>query len=228
MTTFQIKLLAITTMLIDHVGLYLMGDYEPLRIIGRLAFPLFAWLVANGAYYTKDIKKYFLRLLVFAAVAQIPFMLLNQKTFPSLVSQNALFTLALGLLAVIIIKSSNNKFIWIITSVVISLFAYLFKTEYGAAGVLSVLAFYFFFRDIKLMAISQITIFLCFYFVSIPGLFINKIILIKPTEIFGLLSLFIIAAYNQHEGKKMRYIFYWFYPAQLLFIYIVRLLLFKY
>src|SRR5205085_4973530 len=97
MTTFQIKLIAIIAMVIDHIGLFFFPHILLLRIIGRLAFPLFAWLIANGAHHSKNPTKYLTRLFLFALLAQIPFILINRLIDPSFWELNVLFTLFLGL-----------------------------------------------------------------------------------------------------------------------------------
>ena len=75
MTVFHLKIIAILTMTIDHVGFFFFPDIEVLRIIGRLSFPLFAWLIANGAYHTKNMHAYLVRLFIFALISQVPFSL---------------------------------------------------------------------------------------------------------------------------------------------------------
>ena len=65
LSTFALKIIAITSMLIDHIGSVLLPDYNILRIIGRLSFPIFAFLVVEGYFHTRDVKKYLQRLFVF-------------------------------------------------------------------------------------------------------------------------------------------------------------------
>ena len=69
MSSFVLKLIAIITMLIDHIGAVLYPEIRWLRLIGRIAFPIFAYLVAEGFYKTSDIKKYLKRLFIFALVS---------------------------------------------------------------------------------------------------------------------------------------------------------------
>jgi len=70
-----LKWIAVATMTVDHVGAIFYPNYEVLRIIGRISFPLFSYLVALGVESTRNVKKYFIRLLLFGFVSQVPFSL---------------------------------------------------------------------------------------------------------------------------------------------------------
>jgi len=103
MDAFTLKIIAMITMLIDHTGHLIFGDFSYFNYIGRLAFPIFAFQISQGYIHTKDFKKYAFRLAVFALIAQIPFML-----FISIITGafftwylNIFFTLLLGLLAIL-------------------------------------------------------------------------------------------------------------------------------
>jgi hypothetical protein len=167
MTTFQIKLIAMTAMIIDHVGLFFFPQILLLRIIGRLAFPLFAWLIANGAYYSKNINVYLMRLLLFAIIAQIPFFLVNRLIDPSFQELNVLFTLFLGLAAIVIIRKSRNRFTAVLVVLISSILAGILNTDYGVLGVLAIILFYVYFKDIKKMLLLQICLFTFFSVVPV-------------------------------------------------------------
>jgi hypothetical protein len=222
MTAFKIKLIAILTMAIDHIGLFFFPDQIAFRVVGRLAFPLFAWLIANGAYHTRNIHAYLLRILCLAIVSQIPFMLANRHLDPHFSSLNVLFTLSLGLAAILVIKQTQYKILHVLTVMVCALAANFFSTDYGAMGVLAIIVFYAFFKNIKLLIISSVLLFTIPYLEAIKQLNFRGYI-----EVIGLFSLFFIALYNQKEGRKMKYLFYFFYPLQYVVIYIVQLLLSK-
>jgi len=111
MSAFQIKLLALITMVIDHVGVFLFPDIQLLRMIGRISFPLFAWLIANGAMHTKNINNYLKRLLMFAIISQIPFILAMRLVEPNFWELNILFTLAIGLMAILLFQKIDNLYL---------------------------------------------------------------------------------------------------------------------
>lgn len=167
MTIYQIKLIAITAMVIDHIGLFFFPQILVFRIVGRLAFPLFAWLIANGAYYSKNVKKYLVRLFFFALVAQIPFIIINRLIDPSFWELNVLFTLFLGLSTIFLIDKSKNVVSACLIIMLNALIASLFNTEYGALGVLAVVIFYLFFKDFRKMILWQICLFTIFSIIPI-------------------------------------------------------------
>ena len=214
MSAFHIKLLAIITMIIDHIGLFFFPENFLFRTIGRLSFPLFAWLIANGAYHTRNIKKYFIRLFILALLSQIPYVLVHQLIDPSTTTLNIFFTLSIGLGAIILIKRTQQRLLWLFISFASALFASLINTDYGGFGVLSIIAFYVFFKNRKKLIISQVLIYvvMSLYFIS-QG---NSLGVVQSV---GLLSLLFIIAYNNQEGRKLQYLFYVVYPLHYLAIY---------
>jgi len=107
MSSFVLKIFAIISMLIDHASFAFYGKFSPWNYLGRLAFPIFAYQISEGYIHTSNLRKYFLRLLVFALISQIPFSL-----FLSMYSDNfylnIFFTLLLGLLAITVYDKLNG------------------------------------------------------------------------------------------------------------------------
>ena len=93
---FHLKLIAVCTMFIDHMGDTLFPGVMWLRCIGRVAFPIFCFLIAEGCVHTHDRKKYALRLFVFAVLSEIPFNLMTGRAVWNPYDQNVLWTLLLG------------------------------------------------------------------------------------------------------------------------------------
>lgn len=203
-------------MLIDHIGLFFFPESFLLRAIGRLSFPLFAWLIANGAYHTKSINKYFIRLLLLAILSQYPYMLLNRMIDPHTTALNIFFTLSIGLGAIIFIKKTSMKIHWVLITAVAAALATSLQTDYLGFGVLSIVAFYVYFKKKHALIISQIWIYflMSLYFLS-QG---NTLGIVQLT---GLLSLIFIHFYNNKEGVKVQFLFYLIYPIHYLIMYLL-------
>ena len=101
MSSFVLKIIAIISMFIDHVGYVVFGKFSCFNYIGRIAFPIFAFQISEGYVHTKNLKKYFFRLFLFAIISQVPFMLFH-SLISSDFSLNIFFTLLLGLACIFI------------------------------------------------------------------------------------------------------------------------------
>lgn len=133
-----LKIVAMITMLIDHIGAIFFPGVTELRVIGRIAFPLFCWGVATGSVYTKSLPKYALRLLVGGLIAQ-PFYMLALRH--SIHEWNVMATLLLGLLAIIgIQKRQWYSHIW--APLLCLCLAAIQQMDYGWRGVLLIILMY--------------------------------------------------------------------------------------
>ena len=109
MTSFVLKIIALITMFIDHSGYVFVGSFSFCNFIGRIAFPIFAFQISEGYKHTKNLKKYFLRLGIFALISQIPFSLFSFKYHGgNILILNVFFTLFLGLLSIYLYDYINN------------------------------------------------------------------------------------------------------------------------
>lgn len=226
MSVFTIKLLAILFMIIDHVGSIFFPQIIWFRIIGRLAFPLFAWLIANGAYHTTNIKRYLLRLFIVAVIAQTPYILAFQQTYPTFWDLNVVFSFCLGLFAIMVIRKTKDIALSVCIACLCVACAAWFNIDYGITGVLSIICFYFFFHDFKKMLISQSILYIVPFWLPVllqlaqtQTITQNAVNMVEP---FGLLSLFFIYQYNGKLGKRMQYLFYIFYPLHLVLLYLLK------
>lgn len=215
MNAFWIKVIAISALLVDHFALMAYPDSLPLQIIGRLSFILIAWLIANGAHYTGNIEKYFWRVGIFAVLAQIPyeigFYLAGQRP----IFLNVLFTLLLGLLAIRFLRLEGYRVLKGAVVLACMALASVLNADYGAGGVLSIVAFYVFFNRPYLMVASQVfihTILTNLSFFVAPG-FGNEFVM-HPLEEYAILALPIILLYNKARGFATGLFFYWFFVAQ--------------
>jgi hypothetical protein len=222
LSVFQIKVLAAVFMVIDHAGLFLFPQFLVLRIIGRGAFPLFAWCIANGAHYTKDMRAYLRRLFIFALISQVPFSLAYYMAGLPWWYTNVLFTLFLGLGAIYFINQTQRVSFKIGIISVCAITAEIIHSDYKIAGVLSIVVFYLCYKNMRYMALLQTFIlgiipFLLFHFEIRDTLPTTIPYLASPIEFFSIAALGIIAAYNHQSGRRAKYFFYWFYPLQFVF-----------
>lgn len=201
---FTLKWIAMITMMIDHMGLMLFPQYPIFRIIGRLAFPIYCFLLVEGAVHTSDIKKYLLRLLTFALVSEIPFNLVCAGEVWNLGYQNVFFTLALGLAAIAVFESVRLKSYGIVAAIIAILAAEVIHADYGGAGVVFILIFYLFRERIW----QKILFFL-----------VADIWLYGGIQNYAIFSLIPIICYNGKRGPGMKYMFYFMYPIHLLLLY---------
>ena len=205
MTTFQIKLLAAVLMVCDHIGAVIFPKILILRFLGRLSFPLFAWLIGQGEKYTNNFKLYLLRLVILGVISQPIYYL----TFHSS-ALNILATLAFGLLAIRVNKVIGSN----LFTLIFAALAQLANAEYGAYGVfviilLSEMNFTRFTWWLKWISLNLLTFWL-------PGFFFHQFLA-------GLTPL-ILSLWNSQQGRKAKW-FYPFYPVHLALILILQLLI---
>lgn len=147
--SFTLKMIAMLSMLADHIGAVLFPEQILFRVIGRLAFPIFAYTLVEGFFYTHDIKKYMCRIGILALVSEIPFDLTASGKILEFRHQNIFFTLFIGLVMMYFLMKSSGKFEMVTVSLVSFLIADLLRTDYGGVGVLMILCFYLFWDDVS-------------------------------------------------------------------------------
>lgn len=224
-----LKWIAVISMLIDHTAEVLINHnaaltdpiwaqiYVLMRGIGRIAFPIYAFLLVEGFLHTRDVKKYLVRMLTFAVVSEIPFDLAVFHTPFYWGYQNVFFTLFLGLLALAgenVVHQSSGMFagagLWKQAFVLILCVgtAQLINCDYGAFGVFFIILLYMTRYDKKTQTV------------------LGAISLIW--ELPGILAFIPIRLYNGTRGRcGNRYFFYAFYPAHLLALWVVGRFIFK-
>ena len=224
MTSFILKIIGVITMLFDHVGDAIIGKFSFCNLIGRIAFPIFAFQAVQGYIYTKDFKKHMLKLFIFACISQIPFMLFLSTFTEEILTLNIFFTLFLGLLALFVYDKCKNKVLGFLFVILTSIIAYFIHVDYGTFGILLMFCFYFFKDKKGSMAIT--TIVLCFLS-FVPDIIATPVLwyIYIQYAIFTALSLIFILFYNKNEGPKAKYFFYIFYPLHLLILYFLHIAL---
>lgn len=200
----MLKILGIIFMVSDHVGLMLFPKYSIFRILGRLAFPTFAYTTATGYVYTKNFKKYMYRLLIFAAISQIPYSMIEPKRL------NVLFTLVLGLWTIHFIEKRNLLFF---IPIAIALFL---NVDYGIYGISTIVTFYVF-RDYKNYNVLIQALITVLYTINYS----------IPLQLFSLISLVIIYYNFKFRVVINKYFFYAFYPLHILLLSIIKYFVFR-
>ncbi len=235
--TGLLKVIAFVTMLIDHIGYIFFPSVMWLRIIGRVAFPLFAYCLSVGAIYTRDIKRYAFRLLIFALVSQPFYTLAFYKSSITTLFDpiyytnfrvaiinifgnlhlNIGFTLLLGLWAAYGIK--NQKYIYTVLAILFSLLPIF---EYGLYGVGLIIFIYALCRSSKTEFGILVGIFLASPIILNKG-FYNFFGFIIDPQGFAVLALPLMLLNINTKIRIPRLVNYGFYPAHLAVLYFINL-----
>ncbi len=208
-------------MLIDHIGAYIFPDAYWLRCIGRLAFPIFAFFIAEGMRYTRSRKRYVLTLLVFAIISQIPYGFLREFYY-----LNILFTFLIAIFAIFLIENyKKNETLYMIYLLLLGSFLlfveFLNIVDYGIFGVLLILVFYFV-KDKKLSLSLGAA---CLVLLTLKMMLFAGFTLRSTVQFLSILSLLLLYFYNGNKGKvNLKWLFYIFYPLHLLVILIITLI----
>lgn len=222
--TNLLKLIAIISMLIDHVGSAFFPDMPIFRYAGRLAFPIFAYCLTVGLLYTSNIKKYLTRLGIFALISQ-PLYIMAFHPYDwheEWMNMNIYFTLFVSLIAMAGVKERK----WWLFAIALLLLMFI-NFDYGATGVVLMLIFYICRNRPAIGALL-----FCLYY--LPALWNGyhedpKSLLLGGLcidwTIFALLSAPFIFLRTNSKIKVNKYFFYIFYPAHLAAIWIVRIIL---
>lgn len=183
-----------------------------MRAIGRIAFPLFCFLLIEGFIHTRSRVKYMIRLALFAIISEVPFDLaFNQKVMDNSY-QNVFFTLFLGFATITVIdaiiqKCKQHTVLKVILSIAIvavgCILAILLKTDYDMSGVITIFIMYL------LRKYKTATIYGGCMSLTLFNLF----------EAYAFVDIIPVALYNGTRGLKMKYFFYIFYPAHLLLLF---------
>lgn len=221
MSLFVLKIIGLITMFLDHYQ-FMIGGSEVLRIIGRVAFPIFAFTLSEGYVHTRNLKKYLLRIFCFAVGIQILFILFE---YGGIV--NIFFTLFFGLVAIYIlnlkkdlVKEPFMKVIKVILIAGILYFAQVLQLDYGAYGILLIMIFNAFRND-------KLKILMSFLALNMFNIIFPNVFQIIDTQIFSLISLIFIFMYNGEKGKSIRYFFYLFYPVHFFILGVIKFFLEK-
>ena len=221
MTGVALKLIAVAAMLIDHMGHVLFPGQFWMRYIGRLAFPIFCFLLVEGFIHTRNLQAYMIRLLISALVSEVPFDLALYGKIFTIEHQNVFWTLLFGLMAVSVMSMVNFENIYIriliqaASAVPFGVAAQLLHTDYRWIGVGLISGFYIF-HDAEILKVASGAFFMLPFFT-------NEI------EYAGVAAFIPLHFYNGRsgvpQGSRGRFIkiaFYLFYPLHLLTLAVIR------
>ncbi len=236
-----LKLIAIITMAVDHTGAAILPQYPWLRIIGRIAFPIFAYSLAVGCVYTRDMRRYMLRMFLLALVSQPLYALgLNHTTaamgtlswgndsFQSTLSwylmswnrPSILVSLMAGMLLIWCFKDRKYALAAVVAAVILYFQGYL---DYGWRGVALMLLFYAFLEHPG-ASFLWILGFMLWWGVSGGGGYQIGPIRFS-TQTFAVLALPLIYLPTKTNLKLPKWVFYLFYPAHLAALYVAQILI---
>ncbi len=243
-SSFTLHIIAMALMLLDHLWATVLSDYSILNQLGRLAFPIFAFMIAEGFYHTKNAKKYLLRMFIFALISEIPFNLMVGSSVIYYVHQNVMWTFLLAIVSLMIFEKLKEKHIALqiiffpITVLVFYCVGMFTFIDYHGEGILMVMLFYFTRAKEDTPTWKR----LLFMLIQLFGMYYINCELLKglviPVTLFGkefeivqqglaLFALPLIWCYSGKQGpynKGIKYFYYLFYPVHLLVLGLVVVL----
>lgn len=215
LTGNQLKLIALITMTVDHIGMLLLPQITVLRIIGRIAMPLYAYMIAEGCQYTHDRRRYFLRLAGLALVCQIVYYFADRSLY-----QCILVTFSMSVLCIRAVDTARRKggaFWMLAAAALLGAWAVCellpvkisgFGVDYGFFGVLLPVILYYFGKE-----------------GIVPGMLL-LCLSIGDLQWWALTAVPLMLLYNGQRGSQsLGWIFYLYYPLHLAALYGVALLL---
>lgn len=217
MTGFALKILAIVCMFADHFSAVTGLWFFPLRYIGRLTMPIMCFLIGEGYRHTRDVKKYILRLFVFALVSEVFFDLTFYGVPVYWGHQNVFFTLAAGLAVIwagerptartgqVSDKPAEGGSTWIFYTAAVGVAAEALRVDYGLYGIFMIVFMYRYRNDFKKLALSMVLL---------------NLLYLGTEQMYSLAALVPIYFYNGRQGPKMKYFFYVFYPLHLFLLFL--------
>ena len=213
-----LHILAMAIMLCDHLGMVLFPQAAWMRSVGRLAFPIFAFLLVEGFCHTKDFTKYAGRMFVCALIAEVPFDLMTSGRLVDFSHQNVIWTLLIALFLMRVAEQyrshSGKRFqamlvIWIVLGFFLG---EALATDYSGAGVLMVLVFYFFRKMTPANLVMQ---FVCLF---ILNTFFGYEIAQQTLAMLALPLIWLYRGRQGYHSQGFQYLCYAFYPGHALIL----------
>ena len=225
-----LKLIACVSMFIDHFGHaivpglpvpYMVELYYACRIIGRIAFPIYAFLLCEGMRHTQNPKKYILRLGIGILLAELPFDILFEGSI-SWESQSVMVTLTLGALMLLCMQKTEKKWLKLLLILPFGILADLAKCDYGGWGI-GMIAVFFLLDRLPVLALGILLVNAVMPSVAIPFLGVHL-----SVQTFGAAAMVPISLYSGRKltrSRTLQWVFYLFYPVHLLVLRMILLIL---
>ena len=228
LTANKIKIIALAAMFFDHFVSVFLPNNELLNLVfrfsGRVAAPVFCFCIAQGFYYTSNIKKYIARLLFFAVISHIPYNLAFGLSLSPLKATSVMWPLAMGLIALTAVKSEKINIILKLAIVAVCCIVSYTANWYFVA-VLWILGFGIFRGNFK----RQVAAFCIVGFVHLIWQLRRYGFFHETNPQWFQLGIFLtiplLVMFNGKPGKKSRFMtwfFYLFYPAHLILLFLLN------
>lgn len=233
MTSFHLKIIALITMFIDHIGYVIFPNHFWLRYIGRIAFPIYAFLISEGLKKTSNIKKYLKNLLILALISELFYDLCFNKNINFFYKTNTVYTLFIASSSIYLYNKNSDNIIKYLSLLLGLSISYILKTDYDILGVLLIFIFYFLHNKyeyliygiiwVNIKYLSNISYILQYIFNK--NIYLSNIYIINSLGLylFTIVPFLIIMFYNNKKGNSLKYIFYILYPLHLFILCIIKL-----
>jgi len=200
-------------------------------MIGRVAFPIFAWGIANGYRHTSNVKKYLSRLLILAIVSQIPYSIIFGTLYGIPWRMNIFVTLAMGLVMMLMYdRLRGDRLLQRMSLLLMIVFGLLIPTGYGLYGLLMIFVFNITYGKTEAMILWQSVLTIAVVYLTqhyaylLPIDMIRYLALPSTTQYWSLAALPLLALYSNKKGyNKHKWWFYWFYPVHLVTLFCLYL-----
>lgn len=240
LSSSTLHLLAMGFMLCDHLWATVVTGNQWLTCLGRLAYPIFAFLLVEGYFHTSNLRRYGLRLLLFALMSELPFNLMYNGSLFYPLHQNVMWTLLLGLGCIHLNEWARKKdklFLRILLGIGTVLGGFLLgfvtMVDYYGVGVLTILVFYFFRGGKWWCYLGQ---FALLYYLNVEvlsgmsfvvHLFGREVWIVKQgLALLALLPIWLYRGRKGLKGKGFQYLCYAFYPAHMLLLWLLKVILY--
>lgn len=212
MNSNKLKIIAAISMVIDHIGIIFYPDIELFRILGRLSFPIFAFMISEGCFYTKNRLRYFLNIFILGFISQLVYYLYDKS-----LDMSILITFSLSIIMIYALDYFKKKknilsgLLFILSIIFVYVLNIYFYIDYGFVGSLAPL-FASLFKSKYISILS--------FFIPIFILFFTM----ENYQIYSIFSIILLLLYNGKRGKyNLKYFFYIFYPLHLIILECIRI-----